>query len=803
MAVDPRFYDLVAHLWRNGVAGYYWTPDTDEGKLSFWFPAGRPKEVSSLWKSINVYFGVHPSSVERGHRERALIEHIAVVNCLFAEFDLAPGQTPEHLLQSIMQIDTPPSVVVFSGGGYHCYWLLAQTYHIDDDIARKRIIEIQYAWADFVGSDGAAKDLARVLRVPGTYNRKPEYGPKFPQVEIVRFDLDATYELDELASQVETIIELNRTRKIAAANVDVVPVDFDDQTILERMWQKDAASVSLWGGDLSAYNDDHSSADLALCSKLAFWFGRDPVRIDRVFRRSALYRDKWLREDYRNNTIDKAIAGTVNTYTVGSANLGGAADLAAQANGHKGAQTTAGGTVQGNTATPTPTSYLLNQGAHDEGNAQCVHERYQSRFLYSDSFGWMQFTGTHWMISRAESVVERAITETLIARMQEAIRVDVNRYAGLIRQTVPNSAKVKGAKAQLSSLVSVSEDQFDIEPDFLNCPNGLVNLKTGQISPHSPAQRFMHCTAVPYNPKADQSFWVDWLTDAVGSADVAFWLKLAIGYSLTGHTREEVLFYLFGPPRSGKGTFTETMLALLGSPLAKEINFATFTAQRSGDSQNFDLAPLKPCRFLAASESNTYERFNEAKVKALTGGNEIYCAYKHKTHFNYRPQFKIWLSSNQPVNADPDDDAAWGRIRVVEFPHSHQGQEDKELKARMRSREVLEGVLAWAIEGAKFWNLLGKNGLPELDAGAKTKHAQRSELDNVQAWIDEKCELGSHHFAANASLYPNYSEWCKTNGVTAKQQKAFSQSLKRKGLHDKVVKLHGKTVRGYEGIKVN
>ena len=121
----------------------------------------------------------------------------------------------------------------------------------------------------------------------------------------------------------------------------------------------------------------------------------------------------------------------------------------------------------------------------------------------------------------------------------------------------------------------------------------------------------------------------------------------------------------------------------------------------------------------------------------------------------------------------------------------------------MRSPDVLAGVLAWAVEGAMIWYQLGKTGLVELDAGAKTKHSQRVELDNVQAWIEERCELGSHHFATNSELYPSYFDWCKLNGVTAKQQKAFSQSLKRKGLKDKITKRNNKMVRGYEGIKVN
>lgn len=144
----------------------------------------------------------------------------------------------------------------------------------------------------------------------------------------------------------------------------------------------------------------------------------------------------------------------------------------------------------------------------------------------------------------------------------------------------------------------------------------------------------------------------------------------------------------------------------------------------------------------------------------------------------------------------------WGRLRVVEFPNSHLGEENKALKFTMKSPAMLQAVLAWAIEGAQAWYLLGRSGLPELETSARKKHEQRAELDNVQAWLDERCELGAQHFTPNSELYPNYADWCKANGVTAKQQKGFSQSLKRKGLTDKVVKLHGKAARGFTGVRV-
>lgn len=64
----------------------------------------------------------------------------------------------------------------------------------------------------------------------------------------------------------------------------------------------------LWRGDTSEYGNDDSAADLALCSQLAFWTGPDPTRIDRLFRRSGLLREKWERRaDYRTSTIEKAL----------------------------------------------------------------------------------------------------------------------------------------------------------------------------------------------------------------------------------------------------------------------------------------------------------------------------------------------------------------------------------------------------------------------------------------------------------------------------------------------------------------
>jgi len=449
------------------------------------------------------------------------------------------------------------------------------------------------------------------------------------------------------------------------------------------------------------------------------------------------------------------------------------------------------------------TAFLLSAGLHDEGNAQCINRLYAGRFLWNDSFGWVHYTGSQWAIEEAEQALERAIVHVLTRRIEAASQPETFESSDKLRKfALPNRTRIEGAKALLRSLVVAAPSSFDREPDLLNCANGVIDLRTGSLVAHSPDQHFLHCAPVSYRPAADRSQWLKWLTEAVG-AEQADWLQMAVGYSLTGHTREEVLFYLFGPPRAGKGLFTETLLAALGSPLAKEIDFGTFTGQRTGDSQNFDLAPLKPCRYIAASESNSYERLNEAKLKALTGGNEVYCAFKHHTHFGYRPQFKIWLSSNQPVNADPDDDAVWGRLRLVHFPHSHLGREDKRLKQMMRSPAVLEGVLAWAVQGAVRWYALGSQGLTEPAGSIALKAEQRGALDTVGAWIEECCTPGSQHFSPFAKLYGSYNDWAKVNGVEPKRQKSFSASLQHKGYQSDRATVQGKTQRGFYGLQVN
>jgi len=214
--------ELLTRLWQNGKYSYYWTtPD----KLSHWFSVETPARCPN--GNRNVYFGVNPvCSIPQVNAQgeprppqyvRSQNNCINVVNCLFGEFDFKDWQNTDNIKNHLKQFPFP-SMVTFSGGGYHCFWLLDSTFFINSDELRQRIRAIQANWVNFTGSDGQSKDLARVLRVPGTRNYKECYAPNFPTVEIIKAKYDLTYLLDDLD-------EMSRPEPVEVEPLPDIPVN--------------------------------------------------------------------------------------------------------------------------------------------------------------------------------------------------------------------------------------------------------------------------------------------------------------------------------------------------------------------------------------------------------------------------------------------------------------------------------------------------------------------------------------------------------------------------------------------------
>ncbi len=174
---------LIGYLQRGGNKSYYTTFDADGHATTSWYDSHA--EPPAVPTGTNVYFGVSPcTSIPEtnaaGERKppskvRGRKAYIAALNCLYAEFDAKDfGGSLDETLAYIRGLAVQPSVIVASGGGYHTYCLLAEPFVLDTPEKRARAVDVQARWTTFVRGDKAAKDIARVLRVPGTLNYKYE-----------------------------------------------------------------------------------------------------------------------------------------------------------------------------------------------------------------------------------------------------------------------------------------------------------------------------------------------------------------------------------------------------------------------------------------------------------------------------------------------------------------------------------------------------------------------------------------------------------------------------------------------------
>lgn len=327
MSVDPRFYDeILPILWRGGEWGYYWSNDDLEGnKVTLWHrlsdnPA--PK-VPGIWqRRMNCYFGIHPTK-QRGESSwlRAKLADIALINCIYAEVDGIDTPESEANWSEWLLNDCPvrPSLIVWSGGGLHVYWLLDAPFLLDTPENFERATVANKAMVLQIGGDTSVHDLARVLRIPGTINHKPERNGA--TVDIRYWEPDETYTLEKIEAAIpDHIANVRQARQVAhTVTAQFESLGMDDQNVLRVLFgagKNGELYRQLWEGDLSGLRrQDHSIADLTLCDGLAWATGCDKEQMDRLFRQSGLMRPKWdSRPDYRESTLTKAINTTQSVY---------------------------------------------------------------------------------------------------------------------------------------------------------------------------------------------------------------------------------------------------------------------------------------------------------------------------------------------------------------------------------------------------------------------------------------------------------------------------------------------------------
>ena len=516
-------------------------------------------------------------------------------------------------------------------------------------------------------------------------------------------------------------------------------------------------------GDISSFGGDDSLADMSLCNDLAYFCSKNKIQMDRIFRTSALMRPKWDskrgEQTYGSITIDKAVRDTRNVFEGGNVCSGGFEIDPVQIN------------------------------ATDLGNARRLVAAFGDRIRYCPPWNkWLLYDGTRWEIDD-EGLINRLATEIpkmiVVEAMKMSHETDEDRKA---QKMMIGFALRTEEKYKLQAMIDVAKclpgipvlpELLDRDPWALNCQNGTIDLKTGELRPHFKEDYITKLVKIEYDPLAKSPLWANHMFQVFqGKQDMIGFVKRALGYSCSGLTDERCWFNEWGPEGyNGKTTINETVADILND-YSVRTPVETLLIKRDGAIPN-DVARLKGARFVFASETEDGKRLAEALIKDLTGGDKVSARFLRGEFFDFTPQFKLWLGSNHRLVIRGTDASIWGRIRLIKFNYSFPPEKriPKSILAE-RFRAEYPGILAWLVQGCVEWRTHGL-GVPE-EVEAETRR-YRSEMDTIGDFIRECCVEERTTFITSEDLYRGYANWCTQSGEKPLTRRMLSVRLIERG----------------------
>ena len=337
------------------------------------------------------------------------------------------------------------------------------------------------------------------------------------------------------------------------------------------------------------------------------------------------------------------------------------------------------------------------------------------------------------------------------------------------------------------ALLPVALERLDADPWLLNCQNGIVDLKTGQLLPHDREQYMTQICNADYVPGQQWSeLWETTVKQIIPNDDVRHYLHKFIGYCLTGLTREEKLLFLYGEGGGGKGTFIETIAKVLGDyadTVPVDILLSARNDAKNGNEPTPQLAKMAGKRLIVTSESGQGRKFNDARVKLLTGGDKITARLLRQNPFTFTPMFKIVMSSNfQPVVTNTMDKGMKRRLIIVPFDADLQDIRDVTLKERLLSQQERAGILSWCVDGCLQWQ---KEGLGDMPAAVKKVLADYYDSNDLLGeFIETYCDVSPDlHVKARELLNAFNEKMNDGKGWHDVRLSTFSENMQMRHFH--------------------
>lgn len=620
-----------------------------------------------------------------------------------------------HIQSKCDKVSILPTAIIDSGHGYYPIFKLDSFVEFEGDQHREELKKLNKALHEVFAADSTF-DFARILRVPNTRNIKPGYPA---DCKLIEFHSDRCYTLDDIR-KFEALAE-----EISAKQEKKQPkpneVSLDDQTLIEKAKNaKDGAKFSaLWEGDISGYAS-HSEADLALCCLLAFWTGGDRDRINGLFRQSGLFREKWEREDYRDNTINAALESTTEFY---------------ETNGDK----TSGKAKEVN--------LFEKKKTKEDFSPYFKKDTFIPKLLADDILSDNRFINVKGLLYRYHNGVYLDDGEQFIEAESQ------NKLGNESRQN-----RI-GETIYYIKVDSYTEPELVNPTDkghLINVENGLYDWIEGNLLPHTPEYLSTIRIPIEYNPEATCPT-VDYFLESTLPKDCVPIAEELFGYALIPYVRFEKAFMFTGTGANGKSTFLTLLEKFVGSDNVSKVPLQEL------DEHRFKRAELFGKLLNLFADLDARDLQSSTYFKTVVSGDMIDAERKHQDPFFFRPFARLAFSANELPRSPDNSYAYFRRWCIIPFPKRFEGRDaDKSLADKLTEPSELSGLLNRALKG--LHGLFSNEGFTESATVKASLDDYKKQNDTIAAFINDCCAFDANAETERGELFTAYQKYCENEG---------------------------------------
>lgn len=463
-----------------------------------------------------------------------------------------------------------------------------------------------------------------------------------------------------------------------------------------------------------------------------------------------------------------------------------------------------------------------NYSFDDVGNAEAFYDIFGHLFHYNTkSKYFMYWTGKTWVEDSLNVINKYLVRLSLIMERDKQKYIDAYNEAmesddkaaqsearEKLRAFTQNLKYVRSTrgqdaiKKQIACLheIPVLPTMFNKEEYYLNTDSGVVDLRNGTLIPWSRDLMLSMNTKCKVNLNDEPTLWLQFLhqifqrgegenasdpkireKNLKETEDIIDTVQQIIGLALTGYTREQKLFILYGSGSNGKSTFINLIANKVMGDYAVKMDSSVLLAKDAGTNSNvqFSLANLVGKRLLITSETDDNERMSEKTVKDMTGDDMVNARELYGKGFEYLPQYNVFMCTNNLPIIRGTDFGIWRRIFVIPFVHTFK-EADKDPDMPRKLEAERDKILGWCVRGYQKYVDNGAR-LITPSCIAEVVDAYKEDMDVVSRFMVKCCHFHEKERETCTDVYFAYKNWAKDNTDFTMKENNFYKNIKSKG----------------------